>query len=1036
MLRSILFWMLCASFIMSGSAQNPVFQEDKVSVSSALFLGKSEPLGESVSPFIDITGDKKAAKNIKKEIPNFQANQIMPKNNAESALPKLLDPIRQQMKKEGGEPIEFLVNVDGINQNEANILPPDPNGDIGTNFYIQVTNQSGGTAYKIFDKEGNLVQGINNLNALWIQFGKVGFGDPIVFYDQAVSRWVIAEFAQFGSNALLVAVSETDDPLGSYFGYQFTTPNFPDYPKYGVWNDGYYVTTNEPSALGIPVYILDREAMLNGEPNAKMIRIEDIGKFNASDPAIFQVATPADWDGMLPPPENAPHYSVRIYDDAWSGGVDKLEIFQTFTDFENPNDSYIEGPIDIPLAPFESSLCETSIFDCLDQPGNSTLSALQQVIMRRVQYRNFGNYEAMVLDFSVDVDQAKNQAGIRWVELRKYPDEEWGLYQEGTWAPDSLNRFMGTIAMDGKGNIALGYSTGDADTYLGLRVTGRKASDPLGEMSIMETELMPGLGINPNVRWGDYSSMSIDPYDESTFWFTGEYMAESFWSTRIGKFKINIDTIDVGPYSFLGPGDSAELGSDETVSIEFRNYGLEPQANFNIGLMLDGQIIVQDLVTDTIYPEEIVFHEFSQTVDMNQVKAYEFKIFTDLETDQNILNDTLRIKRYKFPHYDVSVVKINGIRQPACEDSMKLDIIVQNIGVEPVVNFQFHHQLNDGSVTDFLWDGFLESGEQDTIQLTIFGFEEGFNNLKAYVSDPNGNVDEVPENDAREASFSYISSMERLSLDLISDNAGYETSWEMWDDNEDVIYSGGPYEFGGIHINEDWCVEEGCYIFSLYDTGGNGWSSPNISLGFPNYEIRGENDVLIGLLQEQNFGFLEELEFCLPFVCNLGVSLNFEAVSSPGAGDGIIALLAQNALPPVKYSIDGGENYKSTPVFAGLNEGTYFIEITDLRGCIARDTLVLPLVSATKNYHDQVKVEVLPNPTDGFFFVNVFGMADRNSISVQILNQYGQMVKERNLVNYDGILTGQISLFDEPDGIYYLRLRDREVHSISKLIKQ
>jgi hypothetical protein len=361
---------------------------------------------------------------------------------------------------------------------------------------------------------------------------------------------------------------------------------------------------------------------------------------------------------------------------------------------------------------------------------------------------------------------------------------------------------------------------------------------------------------------------------------------------------------------------------------------------------------------------------------------------------------------------------------------------VRNIGVDTITSFKLNHQLNAETIVVVDWSGVLVTAEQDTIQVDIINFLEGDNLFNAFVSEPNGIADEVPINDARQDNFTYLSTAQRLSLELTSDLIGYETSWEIWNDNEEVIFSGGPYDFGGVHINEEWCVEEGCYIFSLYDTGGNGWSSPNIDLGLPRYYIRGENDVLIALLQNQNFGFLEEVEFCLPYVCSLDVSANFEPISTAGANDGIIALLAENALPPIQYSIDGGENFKSNPVFGGLSEGTYHIEIIDARGCVARDTLVLPLLSSTVNINNLPSVEILPNPTEGFIFVNVHGVPELNYLSVQILNERGQIIKERRLANYNGVLTGQLSLVEEPAGLYFIRFRDSRIHQIKKVIKQ
>ncbi|HXG30868.1 MAG TPA: calcium-binding protein, partial [Thermodesulfobacteriota bacterium] len=378
----------------------------------------------------------------------------------------------------------------------------------------------------------------STLDSLWTAGGpcRSGFGDPIVLYDRLANRWLMSEFTTSG-NHLCVYVSRTPDPVsGGWFLYDFTTPDFPDYPKYAVWPDAYYVSTNESRPT---VYALDRKRMLNGQPAT-------FQRFTA--PVLrafsFQSLTPADLDGAVPPPEGSPGYFMRHRDDEVHNPVnidpdhDLLEIWEFRVDFDNPADSTFTGPINIEVEEFDSDLCGLTSFSCFPQPDTSTaLDPLREVIMWRLQYRNFGTHETLVGNLVTDVD-GTDHGGIRWFELRRIDGGPWTLFQEGTYAPDAANRWMGSISMDRDGNIAMGYSVSSTEVFPSIRYVGRLESDPLGTMPQGEFTLVEGTGSQTSsTRWGDYSSINVDPTDDCTFWYTSEYTAGSVWSTRIGSFR-------------------------------------------------------------------------------------------------------------------------------------------------------------------------------------------------------------------------------------------------------------------------------------------------------------------------------------------------------------------------------------------------------------------------------------------------------------------------------------------------------------------
>jgi hypothetical protein len=217
-------------------------------------------------------------------------------------------------------------------------------------------------------------------------------------------------------------------------------------------------------------------------------------------------------------------------------------LYQFQVDFSDAANSALIGPLTIDVAEFDSTLCGQWSYECFTQPDGGVeppprLDPLREVVMWRLQYRNFGEYETLVGSFVTDVDGA-DHGGIRWFELRKSGALNWRLHQEGTYAPDENNRWMSSIAMDGDGNIALGFNVVGPAVYPGLRYVGRLAGDAPGVMTYGEYELINGTAANASNRYGDYSAMSIDPSNDSEFWFTGEYNRSNLWSTRIGTFSL------------------------------------------------------------------------------------------------------------------------------------------------------------------------------------------------------------------------------------------------------------------------------------------------------------------------------------------------------------------------------------------------------------------------------------------------------------------------------------------------------------------
>ncbi len=460
------------------------------------------------------------------------------------------DPLRayshRGSKLSGGPAFDQpLISVQG--QGFSSVNPPDTVGDVGLFHFVQMINGSGGTRVRVLDKETGDTVVTFNLPSLAVGSGTTcasGIGDPIILFDSTVDngigeptgRWLMTEFT---NTSFCVYVSETADFMdGGWFVYQFTSASggLPDYPKWAVWPDAYYVGANE----GRRLYAFDRENMLQGNPVRpfQVFQVPGLAGFG------FQMLQPADWDGMNPPPAGSPAWFLRHRDDeAHNPGSsdptrDFVEIWSFSVDWDTPASSQVAGPLNIEIAEFSSDLCGFFAFACVPQPNSgTTLDPLREPVMWRAQYRNFGSHEVIVGSFVTDVT-GSNLHGVRWFELRKAGVGDWVLEQEGLVSPDDVNRWMSSIAMDEAGNMAMVYNVSDAtSTFPGIRYIGRLAGDPPGTMPRGEVSLVDGSAPNTSNRYGDYASITVDPVDGCTFWMTSQYNPASQWSTWIAATR-------------------------------------------------------------------------------------------------------------------------------------------------------------------------------------------------------------------------------------------------------------------------------------------------------------------------------------------------------------------------------------------------------------------------------------------------------------------------------------------------------------------
>lgn len=444
-----------------------------------------------------------------------------------------------------------IQNFDGVG-NVDGVEPPDTEGAVGPSHYVQWVNNS----FAIWDKQGNQLKGPTEGNTLWASLPDpaslcrtTNQGDPIVLYDRANDRWFMSQFAFTDVTTppfhQCVAVSTSGDPTGSFKVWDFvvSTTAFNDYTKWGIGPDAYYASYNmflvSGASPGAAAQAFNRAEMVSGIDNPHATAL-----FQTTD----NVLLPADQDGARSLAAGAPEPYVTI-----DRSGSNLVLYEFHVDWATPANSTFQKTQTLPTAPYISDLCGDSEV-CIPQPGlGRTLEDNSDRPMYRLAYRNFGDHEAMVVNHTVDVD-GSNHAGVRWYELRR-SGSAWSIFQQGTYEPDANHRWMGSIAMDGAGNIALGYSVSGASIFPSIRYTGRLAGDPLGVMTLIEGTVIngsaiqgPGNGSRFFERWGDYSRMAIDPVDDRTFWYTQQYIAAgrpldanpsdgNTWSTRIAAFQ-------------------------------------------------------------------------------------------------------------------------------------------------------------------------------------------------------------------------------------------------------------------------------------------------------------------------------------------------------------------------------------------------------------------------------------------------------------------------------------------------------------------
>lgn len=899
---------------------------------------------------------------------------------ASNALPKGPDPVWQKEMGTTVNPNRDLVNVFSGQNSFSD--PPDDNGTVGPNHYMQTIN----VKYTIYDKSGNLLAGPTNLNTLFegVPGANRNDGDPIVLFDEQIGRFFVAEFSGIGGapDYMLIAISQTDDPTGMWDRWSFPMTGFPDYMKFGVWRDAYYMGTNTYS--GNDIYAFERDVMIAGGESPQLVQFNNPWRPNSG----FHCVLPVDNDGEFAP-EGTPGLFMTINDDAWGGSAqDQIWIYELDVDWDNPNNSTFNRVQQIIVEPFDSNFGPS--WDNIKQPGTSQeLDAINQILMHRVQYRNFDGSQHIVCQHTVDVD-GTDHAGIRWYEL-EYADSEWGIRQSSTYAPDDDSRWMGSIAMNSNHEIALAYSVSSSSTYPSIRYTGQSAAENAissGILNVEEVSIHEGSASQTSSnRWGDYSNISLDPNDDLTFWFTSQYnISGQQRGTKIAAFSVT--SVPLAEFSAV---DTIVPTGQETTFID-ESYGSPTEWLWN-------------------------FEGGSPPT----------------STDQNPENIIYNADGA----YDVQLIAIND---NGSDTILKEDFITVSSSVLPVVDFMVNKKgicLNDTALfTDLsLFSPIQWEWEFNPATITfINGTSSESQNPEVIFNNPGVYDVTLTATNMNGESSSTQNEMVHAG--------GYMLEFFETFENDGLLF----HEWTIENPDDD-------ITWEVFEIGGTSPGNTAMGINFTAYQAIGERDRLVSPplnltgITNASLSFqhayakrLEEASDSLIIYistdCGESWSRIFEG-GEDGSGNFATHELTEDFWPETAsdWCISG---WGATCITLSLNE---YIGNTDIR--IAFETYSFygnPMfidniaVSPTVGIYDDLtngEIHIFPNPNNGIFTIQ---LTDKHTFDqLEMINPEGEIILKKNLSSDVKSFTINESV-RLSKGIYLLRFNSIDSHIVKKII--
>ncbi|NTW23252.1 MAG: T9SS type A sorting domain-containing protein [Lentimicrobium sp.] len=1042
---TIATFLLTFGFCFSLFAQDEIFKP--TIISNAVYFDVSLPLRDVtvIQPGLRDHGWKDGV--VKNKL-NMPEHRNLP-------LPEATEADFQNVQyRQGNRESELLVSVNGVG-NENGVLPPDTQGDVGINHYMQMVNMS----FAIWDKTGTMVYGPADNSTLWSGFpgpwSGSNDGDPVVLYDEAADRWVASQFAlpnyPYGPFYELIAVSQTGDPTGSWYRYAFTFTNMPDYPKLGVWHDAYYLSVNSFTAGslnwgGTGVAALERDKMLAGDPTASMVFFTTPASGN---PSSF---LPADCDGT-PAPADSPGLFGYVRD----GSPDKLEFYALDVDWTTPANSTFGLLVTLPTVPFSSNISGVA------QNGTSTtLQAISDRLMYRLQYRNFGTYQTMVTNHTVNVS---GHAGVRWYELRN-TGSGWQIYQQGTYSPDATSRWMGSVAMNSFGDIALGYSASSASLFPSIRVTGRRAGDPLGEMTFAELDIVAGGGSQTSSyrRWGDYSMMSVDPSNNSIFWYTQEYYTSTSnqgWKTRVGSFTFGIPLIAEASASpdTICAGESTQLSVDVTggafnlqyewssspegFTANVSNPLVSPEVTttYTITVTNNGNTATSS-VTVVVNPSPSVnaFDDLAvcagNSVSLAAEAAGHSTVLWTSRGDGTFTDASLLATEYLPGNIDLetgSVVLVINV-QSGVDCGNASDSLVLVINKAPTVNAGLSVVSCNGApvqlsgvATDFSSIAWISTGDgsfsdpgianplytpgnADILAGSVDLFFTAYGNTSCPNVADTTDISIVPAVILSAGADLAACAGESITLDAIAQNFS-AIQWQTSGDGQfaDPLVPGAIYEPGALEIINGQALLD----VTAYGLGGCPDVTDQLAVTInPLPVVAAGNDTTIC----KTSGILVS-----------GNALNAGSWLWTSSGNGTFENAQELAtwyLPGTQDTIQGAVTLSLTATSPfGCNDETA-LKTVQFSQCLGVES------------QNQPSVKILPNPTNGKFSVEISGIPLNLSCKLFVTDSKGELVIEKQFSSSEQLFKTMLDLTNRPKGIYMLKLSAASVSTTVKIILQ
>ena len=860
----------------------------------------------------------------------------------------------------------------------------DATGAVGPNHFIGAWN----TSFRIFDKDGNPLTDEASLGTL---FPGNTIGDPIVFYDAEADRFVITEFDS-SPNGFNMAVCQGSDPVNDgWYIYTtgFGTGEFPDYTKFSVWSDGYYVTAN----IGATdrVFAVEREEMLLGNESQFVgFPLTGITTSGFYSPQFFHVT-----DDNLPAAGNAT--VVYLQDDAWSGvDEDHLKLWTVDVDWETIDNSTISAPVEITTTPF-ISVFDGGSFSNVPQLSGPDQDVLQATIMNQAQFRKFADHNSAIFNFVVDTDgSGEEMAGIRWFELRQDNDgDPWTIYQEGTYTSlyEDKHAFSGSMAMDGMGNIGMGYTTCSENHRIAINYTGRYAADPLGQMTVDETLIAQSTSNNPGNRLADYVQLSLDPANDKTFWHIAEYFVNSQRTDVVGVFQIASDFAnDVGVVNIDEPIDG-ELSEADTIKITVFNFGENEQFDTPVNYQVDGGAVVSEIMEDTLGSGESAQYVFSTTADLGNVgQSYQITAFTSLDIDEFNDNDTI-VKNvdYLFPN-DIGVVAIStpvsGVGLTADE---QVTVIINNFGTAEQSDFDISYDLDGNTVTEQV-------------------------------------PDTVRWNDT--ISYTFIQTGDFSAFDTHNLSA-YTSLFEDTDNSNDTITTEIENSFCQPEAN---CSDgDGFFLFQVGTIDNTTACSPGGYGDYTDLSTELANNSINDLTVTTHYGSQNVkvwIDFNDNFVFENDEVVVENFVIAPGSGSGIFTEVVDLIIPEGvnlgQHLMRAKSNYDSE-VPENACEGTEYGETEDYTAELVLYIGVNDLPLANTNMvirsfaNNQFEISMQTTETDETLIINLH-------------NVLGQKLVENRVANINGRYTYNLDLSYAKPGAYIIRLGNAQYGKVQRII--